>query len=209
MGNQISECSKLWEHTKNYYFLKFIPLFFNCHLTTVIQCRIAHNNNKNTYSTPYYFVQSCDLSLICKSSWKHYLGAKPCLLIERMIKKKCSTTLTCNLTKLLAFITKKKRRRNTYSCKKLFIVPSGLFNNYFKVNSVTSKDPLFRNGLSRSVKPWQPLELQLGRKENHHLIQQCQNGSSEWVWWSQYHATNDKLNISCFSYGYCPSGLFF
>ena len=119
------------------------------------------------------------------------------------------TTLTCNLTKLLAFITKKRRRRNTYSCKKLFIVPSGLFNNYFKVNSVTSKDPLFSNGLSRSVKPWQPLELQLGRKENHHLIQQCQNGSSEWVWWSQYRATNDKLNISYFSYGYCPSGLFF
>ena len=106
-------------------------------------------------------------------------------------------------------LLQKKRRRNTYSCKKLFIVPSGLFNNYFKVNSVTSKDPLFSNGLSRSVKPWQPLELQLGRKENHHLIQQCQNGSSEWVWWSQYHATNDKLNISYFSYGYCPSGLFF
>ena len=114
----------------------------------------------------------------------------------------------CNLNKLLAFITK-KRRRNTYSCKKLFIVPSGLVNNYFKVNSVTSKDPLFSNGLSRSVKPWQPMELQLGREENHHLIHQCQNGSSEWVWWSQYHAKNDKLNISYFSSGYCPSGLFF
>ena len=133
-------------------------------------------------------------------------------LIHLLSEYQCNlnkTTLTCNLTKLLTFITKKKRRRNTYSCKKLFIVPSGLFNNYFKVNSVTSKDPLFSNGLSRSVKPWQPLELQLGRKENHHLIQQCQNGSSEWVWWSQYHATNDKLNISYFSYGYCPSGLFF
>ena len=132
-------------------------------------------------------------------------------LIHLLSEYQCNlnkTTLTCNLTKLLTFITKKKRR-NTYSCKKLFIVPSGLFNNYFKVNSVTSKDPLFSNGLSRSVKPWQPLELQLGRKENYHLIQQCQNGSSEWVWWSQYHATNDKLNISYFSYGYCSSGLFF
>ena len=94
--------------------------------------------------------------------------------------------------KLLTLVTKKKR--NTYSCEKLSIIPSGLFN--FKVNSVTSKDPLFSNGLSRSVKPWQPMELQLGREENHHLIHQCQNGSSKWVWWSQYHATNDKLNIS-------------
>ena len=108
-------------------------------------------------------------------------------LIHLLSEYQCNlnkTTLTCNLTKLLALVTKKKR--NTYSCEKLFIIPSGLFN--FKVNSVTSKGLLFSNGLSRSVKPWQPMELQLGREENHHLIHQCQNGSSEWVWWSQYHA---------------------
>ena len=111
-------------------------------------------------------------------------------LIHLLSEYECNlnkTTLTCNLTKLLyTLVTKKKKKRNTYSCEKLSIVPSGLFN--FKVNSVTSKDPLFSNGLSRSVKPWQPMELQLGREENHHLIHQCQNGSSEWVWWSQYHA---------------------
>ena len=108
-------------------------------------------------------------------------------LIHLLSEYQCNlnkTTLTCNLTKLLALVTKKKR--NTYSCEKLFIIPRGLFN--FKVNSVTSKGLLFSNGLSRSVKPWQPMELQLGREENHHLIHQCQNGSSEWVWWSQYHA---------------------
>ena len=53
-------------------------------------------------------------------------------LIHLLSEYQCNlnkTTLMCNLTKHLAFITKKKRRRNTYSCKKLFVVPSGLFNN--------------------------------------------------------------------------------
>lgn len=158
---------------KIFFFLYFLIATW----TTVIQCRIAHNNNKNTCSKPYYFVQSCDLYLICKSSWKHYLVAMPCLLIETMIKRmsynkllpnschlynfyytffivlfltakflcvivinnlfnsientyykrvahlihllseyECNlnkTTLTCNLTKLLALVTKKKKETPT------------------------------------------------------------------------------------------------
>lgn len=158
----------------------FFLYFLIATWTTVIQCRIAHNNNKNTYSKPYYFVQSCDLYLICKSSW-NYLVATPCLLIETMIKRmsynkllpnschlynfyytffivlfltakflcvivinnlfnsientyykrvahlihllseyRCNlnkTTLTCNLTKLLALVTKKKEKETPTAAK--------------------------------------------------------------------------------------------
>ena len=146
----------------------------------------------------YYYTFSIVLFLTAKFWWviiiNNFFNS-----IENTYYKKLANIVNhlsefqCNLNKTPCPCYQIKRR-NTYSCKKLFIVPSGLFN--FKVNS------LFSNGLSRSVKPWQPMELQLGREENHHLIHQCQNGSSEWVCSSQYHAKNNKLNITYFSSGY-------